>query len=127
MVERSSRIEPSFAPVVPAVDTLTVQVAVGADPDGVTELTVGADPPVFCVVTPKFATATFETGSEKVTCQVSGPALAGFVPVRLIELTVGCVVSNAYAWPVSVFARPFVAGSWIAPTLERSRRMDPLF
>ena len=94
MLERSRRIEPSFAPVVPTVATLTFQVVAGAPPTAVTELTSGAVPPVFAVVRLKFGAPTFDTGSEKTTCHVEhGPAFVGFAPIRLIELTAGCVVS----------------------------------
>src|SRR5438552_18823666 len=85
MLVRLSPIEPALVPLVPVVETDTVQVAVGAEPEGVTELIAGAVPPRLEVTRPKFEVVTFETGSEKATVQVSGPAFVGLVEARLIE------------------------------------------
>ena len=82
-------------PVVPVVATVTVQVAVGAVLEGVTELKVGAIPAVPDVTGGvKFAATTFLTGSLKVTVQCSEVAFVGFGSARLIEETVGAVVST---------------------------------
>jgi hypothetical protein len=91
---RSSRIEPAFDPVVPLVETLTVQVAEGAPPEAVTEEIEGAVPESPLVARAKLETATPETGSEKVTVQPSGPAFTEPAPVRAIEESVGGVSSS---------------------------------
>src|SRR5437762_1745530 len=93
MLVRFRPIEPLLAPVVPVVLAVTVQVADGAPPLATAEVRVGAVPPVLLVTRPKLVVATLLTGSLKVTVQVSGPAFVGFVPARLIELTVGAVES----------------------------------
>ncbi len=76
-VERSRRIEPLFAPVVPAVETLTFHTVAGAPPTGVAEVTVGALPPVLLVARVKLPVVTLFTGSSKVTAQVSGLSSSG--------------------------------------------------
>ena len=87
-------IDPLLVPVVPVVLTETVQVAEGELPEGVAEVIVGAVPPVPLVTSPKLPVVTPDTGSLKVTVHESGPAFTlELAPARLIETTVGGVVS----------------------------------
>src|SRR5262249_50899850 len=95
---RSSSIEPLFAPVVPVVETETAHVADGAPPAGVPARILGAVPPRPLVVRCRFDAVTPPTGSLTVSVQPSGPAFTvALAPERLIELSVGGVVSNVYA------------------------------
>ena len=81
-------IEPLFAPVMPVVSTTTNHVAVGAVPDGLTALIVGAVPPVFVLAIEKLAAATLLTGSEYVTVQLNGPEFTiALAPVTVTSFT----------------------------------------
>src|SRR4051812_30051204 len=105
-----------FPPVVLAAVDVTVHVADGAPPTAVAAPTVGAVPPVPDVARVKLPAATLLTGSENVTVHDSGPALVGFVDPaeRLIELTVGAVVST-----VTWLLRP-LSGPRHAPIADAS-------
>jgi hypothetical protein len=94
LLVRFRPIEPLFVPV---VATVTVQVAVGAEPTGVAEVIVGAVPVNPIVTNPKSPATTFFTGSLNVTVQCSGFAFVGFASARLIDDTVGGVVSITHA------------------------------
>src|SRR5262245_793704 len=88
-------IEPLFVPVVP---TVTVQEAAGVPPTETAEAITGALPLIPLRTRPKFPVPTFETGSLNVTVQCSGPAFAGLASVRLIDETVGAVLSIVTAF-----------------------------
>src|SRR3954470_20180991 len=91
---RFSPMLPALVPVVPVALDVTVQVALGAEPDGVAEAMVGAVPPGPEVTSAKLPVVTLLTGSLNVTVQEIGPALtAAEAPARLIEVMVGAVVS----------------------------------
>src|SRR5262249_40511891 len=102
LLARLRPIDPLFAPVVPTVVTLTVHVADGAPPvaDGVPM--TGVVPPIFDVASAKFDATTPFTGSENVSVKPNGPAFVGFVPDRLIDDSVGAVLSTLYTWPVKL-------------------------
>ena len=91
---RFTPIDPVLAPVTPAMLTVTVHVALGAAPEGTTPVIVGV-PVIPLAASPKFDTATPDTGSENVAVQVNGPAFTACeAPARLIESSVGRVLSR---------------------------------
>src|SRR5438105_15290764 len=90
---RSRRIEPLLAPVAPVVATVTVHVAEGAPPEAEAEEIEGAVPPRLLVVREKSPATTLLTGLEDVTVRCRGPVFVGLARARLIEDTVGAVLS----------------------------------
>src|SRR5437588_6361756 len=112
MLVRSRRIEPLLAPVAPVVAAVTVHVAEGAPPDAEAAEIEGAVPPRLLVVREKFPVPTLLTGLENVTVQCRGPAFVGLASARLMEDTVGAVLSMMKVLPepgVSTFEALSVA------------------
>src|SRR5437764_2410526 len=85
-------IDPLSAPVTLVVVTVTVQVAEGEPPTAAAVEITGV-PVMFEVVSEKRLVVTPVTGSLNVTVQCSGPAFVGLVSARLMEDTVGGVLS----------------------------------
>jgi hypothetical protein len=103
------RLRPTAAvllPTVPAVETVTVQVALGELPTGAAAVIVGPAPVVPSVAGLKFAIATFFTGSLNVTVQCRAVALVGLASARLIVDTVGAVVSTSHEYDAAELAFP---------------------
>jgi hypothetical protein len=73
----------------------------------------------------KFGIAIPVTGSSNVTVQATSAAFVGDASARVIETTVGAVLSIVYAVPVNGELNGFAAASTIPETFDRLRRSSP--
>lgn len=105
LLVRFNPIEPLSDPVVPVVLAVTVYTAPLPDSPEID----GAVPKTLLVTNPKSPATTPVTGSLNVTVHEGGPVFVGFFApaARLIELTVGGVVSTVHEYdPATVVVDP---------------------